>query len=419
MVSAPVADRGVMPAGVLRMPRTVLFGPGQAGALGAAVAGLGHEALLCTDARLANSNELASMLASLETAGVSVTVFAETEPELPVPAIERAIARFRDADIDVVIGVGGGSCLDMAKVVALLRAHGGQLESYYGELRVPGPVTPIVAVPTTAGTGSEVTPVAVVADPARALKVGVSSPHLIPDVAICDPVLTLSCPPALTAATGIDALAHLIEAFTAITRQPTASLAYERVYVGKSVLTDGPAMDGIRRIGRSLLRAYSQPDDEGAREDVMLAALAGGMAFGTAGVAAAHALQYPVGAITHTSHGLGVGVLLPYVMRYNVSARVPEFAAIARALLGDEAPSSERDAAFAAAGAVDHLVAEMQLPRTLADLGLPEGKLREVAELGMRATRLVENNPRALDIDAMHAIATAAWAGDRSFADRV
>ena len=357
------------------------------------------------------------MAASLEAAGVDVTVFAETEPELPVVGIQRCIARFRDSGIDVVVGVGGGSCLDMAKVAALLLAHGGQPENYYGELCVPGPVLPTVAVPTTAGTGSEVTPVAVVTEPARALKVGISSPHLIPDVAICDPELTLSCPPALTAATGIDALAHLIEAFTAVRRESTASLAYERVYVGKSVLTDTAALDGISRMGRSLLRAHSRPLDRTARQEVMLAALEGGMAFGTAGVAAAHALQYPVGAITHTPHGVGVGVLLPYVMRYNMSARVPEFAAIAWALLGEQAPAGEGDAARAAASAVDDLVEGLQLPRTLADLGLPRGRLLEVAELGMQATRLVENNPRPLDVQAMYAIAKAAYEGDRSFPD--
>src|SRR5690606_20101181 len=132
---------------------------------------------------------------------------------------------------DLVIGVGGGSCLDMAKCVALLLTHGGRPDDYYGELKVPGPVLPLIAIPTTAGTGSEVTPVAVLSDSQRSLKVGISSPQLIPTAAICDPELTLTCPPSLTAIAGADALTHAIEAFTATRRAVTSGITQERVFV--------------------------------------------------------------------------------------------------------------------------------------------------------------------------------------------
>jgi alcohol dehydrogenase len=408
------ADFG--PPSAIRLPRTVLFGNGQRAAIAEAVARVGRTALICTDSRLAASTELSEMLALLRSAGVRVTVFAETPPELPVSAIDACVSRLADTQLEVIIGFGGGSCLDMAKVVALVLTHGGQVSDYYGEFRVPGPVRPIVAIPTTAGTGSEATPVAVVTDPHRAIKVGISSPHLIPDTAICDPSLTLTCPAELTAATGADALAHLVEAFTAVRRPPTALLAYQRVFIGKSQLTDGIALRGIKLMGRSLLRAYQHSSDIAARQDVMAAALAGGIALGTAGTAAAHALQYPLGALTHSAHGVGVGVLLPYVMRYNFPACVPEFAQIGRALTGDTAAVDDLSAAHRALKAVDALIAGLGLPSTLAELGLSGDQIGRVADLGLGAARLVENNPRLLDRAAMLAIVRAAYDGDRTVA---
>jgi alcohol dehydrogenase class IV len=401
--------------GVLRLPRTVLFGPGQRHAVADAVAGLGRTALVCTDPRMAASPVLAELVAELSAAGVRVEVFGDTEPELPVDGVVRCVRGLAGLDVDVVVGVGGGSCLDMAKVVALLLTHGGRPQDYYGESVVPGPTLPVVAVPTTAGTGSEATPVAVLADPDREMKVGISSPHLIPHTAVCDPELTHSCPPGLTAHSGADALTHLVESFTAAVRPATPRLAYERVFIGKSALTDHVALQGLELLGRSLLTAHRDPSDARARSDVMLAAFAGGVALGTAGTAAAHALQYPLGAATHTPHGLGVGTLIPYVMRYNLPARVTEFAQVARALGVAEDGRDETSLARAGVEAVDAIVDGLGLPRTIAELGLPEDRVQWLAEQGMGATRLVQNNPRPLDLAAMSAIARAAYTGDRSF----
>lgn len=407
----------VPPLGLVRLPRTILFGAGQRRAIGEAVAPLGKSVLVCTDARLGADPVLAEVVTSLEEAGCTVRVFAETEPELPIGAITACVADLRGTDLDAVVGLGGGSCLDMAKVVALLLSHGGSPRDYYGEFMVPGPTLPVVALPTTAGTGSEVTPVAVLTDPDRLMKVGISSPYLIPQVAICDPELTYSCPAGLTAVTGADALTHVVEAFTAIRRPPTPDLASARVFIGKSAFTDAIALSGLRLLGQSLLSAYRHPDDAPSRADTMMGALAGGIALGTAGTAAAHALQYPLGAITHTSHGIGVGALLPYVMRYNFPARIHEFAQIAETL---GVPSRSADAVAAArAGveAVDAVIDGLGIPATLADLGLPGDRLDQVAEHGLTARRLVENNPRPLDHAAMAAIVRAAYEGDRSFPD--
>ena len=176
--------------GAQRSPNQIVFGAGQRFALGAHTRRLGVRALVCTDARLSADPEFARLLDSLHSAGVEATVFDETIAELPLECILHSAERGQASRPDVVIGIGGGSCLDIAKLTALLLSHGGRPKDYYGEHQVPGPVMPMVAMPTTAGTGSEVTPVAVMGDPARTLKVGISSPYLIPRIAICDPELT-------------------------------------------------------------------------------------------------------------------------------------------------------------------------------------------------------------------------------------
>lgn len=398
--------------GVQRAPRTVVFGAGQRALLGRHAAEYGSTALVCTDGRLADSAEFAGMVLDLEDHGMTVKVWRDTAPELPMSDIDACFDAMEYAGIDVVIGIGGGSCLDLAKAVALLLSHGGPIDRYYGENAVPGPVLPIIAVPTTGGTGSEVTPVCVLSDSRRELKAGISSPHLIPSVAICDPELTYSCPPGLTASAGADALSHLIESFTAIQRPP-AAVGEGRVFIGKNVISDAYARWGLGLLARALPEAFEHPDDEHARADVMLAANAGGYALGVAGTAAAHALQYPLGALTHTAHGLGVGVLLPYVMRYNAPARVQEFGEIAT-ILGVPATGDAEAQALAGVEAVDRLLDRIGIPPTLAELGLAEDQLSYVAELGLKSARLVANNPRPLDADALYEITRAAFTGDRS-----
>lgn len=397
--------------GALRLPRTILFGNGQRGAIGTTAARIGARALICTDARLAATPEFATILADLHDAGVVFQVYDQTAPDLPIESINECVEQVKGFAADLVIGIGGGSCMDLAKVVAVLLTHGGDVRRYYGEFAVPGPVMPLIAVPTTAGTGSEVTPVAVVADSERGAKVGIASPYLIPVAAICDPDLTMSCPPALTACSGADALTHAIEAFTTAARPSDPRLTEEHVFVGKNLLSDHFARLAVFNLFRYLTRAYRDGSDREARRGVMLAALAAGCAFGTAGTAAAHALQYPVGNRTHTAHGDGVATLLPFVMQYNRSARVEAFAELARTIGladGDDESLSQRFVDEVAA-----LLASVGIPRSLKELGLAEGDKDYVAEAGLAATRLVKNNPRPLDLAAMRAITYAAFDGDR------
>ena len=393
----------------LRLPREILFGAGQRHALGTVAARLGTRALVCTDARLAGEPVFEEMLQQLRQAGLDVRVDSEVLPDVPRDSCVEAAERARAFAPDLVIGIGGGSCLDLAKTVALLLRHGGTPDQYYGEGKVPEPIFPVIAVPTTAGTGSEVTPVAVLSDPDRTMKVGISSPHLIPSAAICDPELTLTCPPGLTAIAGADALTHAIEAFTARSREPTPALAQERVFVGKSAITDHFALFAIGKLARSLERAVNDGSFLDARADVMMGALAAGAAFGTAGTAAAHAIQYPIGTITHTAHGLGVACMMPYVMAYNRPAITSELACIAREM--GETGEDEAALADAAVRAVKSLFDRIGIAPDLRTLGLPEERLAWTGEQALTIGRLIDNNPRALDAAGMDRLLRAAFGG--------
>ena len=400
--------------GVLRLPRNIVVGAQQRFAVADIAAEMGSNVLVCTDRRLAASEELQALVLSLQNRNLTVRVFGDTEAELPTPGIIACVEQLKGQDIDVIIGFGGGSCMDMAKVVSVLLTHGGQPSDYYGEFAVPGPVKPVIALPTTAGTGSEATAIAVVSDPGLGMKMGISSPHIIPFASVCDPELTYSCPSSLTAATGADTFVHLVESFTAITREPTRTLASERVFVGKNVLTDSLALDGIRLVGRSLATAYKDPGNVDARGDMMLAALYGGIVLSNAGTAAAHAIQYPVGALTHTPHGVGVGLLLPYVVRHNFSAIVPQLGQIAEALGRDSKGLDARSLAIAGVEAIDEIIAAIELPSTLEELGVKENDLSRIATLSLNSKRLIDNNPVRLDLDAVSSIVQAAFTGDRT-----
>jgi alcohol dehydrogenase class IV len=397
--------------GALRLPASIVFGSGQRAAIGMMTAQLGKRALVCTDARMGSDTQFRAIVADIEASGVQVRVYDQTEADLPIDGISQCVQACSDFKPDIVLGIGGGSCMDMAKCVALLLTHGGSLRDYYGENKIPGAVLPVIAVPTTAGTGSEVTPVAVVADIERGTKVGIASPYLIPIAAVCDPELTITCPPGLTACSGADALTHAIESFTAAPRIPTPDLTVKNVFVGKNILSDTFGLVAVANIFKALPTACRDGKNIEAREQMMLAALTAGCAFGAAGTAAAHAIQYPVGNDTHTPHGVGVALLLPYVMEFNRPSCVAAFAQIGRAigLSGDDEKISHD-----LIDEVAKLLHTIGIPRTLAELGLAENRQDATAESAIGAARLVNNNPRKLDLDAMKAITRAAYSGDRA-----
>ncbi|WP_319518588.1 iron-containing alcohol dehydrogenase [uncultured Martelella sp.] len=397
--------------GLTRAPACIIFGPGQRDAAALHAARLGRRALLVTDARLSANPDFAALRDALAGAGLETATFDGVEAELPVACIEAGARAGRDHEADMVLAIGGGSCLDAAKVIALLLSHGGRPQDYYGENKVPGPVLPLIALPTTAGTGSEVTPVAVLADPERAMKIGIASPYLIPTISICDPELTLSCPPGLTAVSGADALTHAIEAFTTLRRDANPDLSTDHVFTGKNAMSDLFALEAIRLIAGSLEQAVRAGNDLEARAAMSRGALLAGLAFGVAGTAAAHAIQYPVGALTHTPHGAGVATLMPYVMAWNHAYCEAELAQIGSAMGLDATGDTHADA-LAAIREVARLFKAIAIPETLEELGLADSLLDQVARDSLGAERLVKNNPRPLDLDGMSRIVAAAQTGN-------
>jgi alcohol dehydrogenase len=381
---------------VLRAPSQVLFGVGMAEAAGRVAATYGRRVLVCTDPIIAETPGFATVRASLSG---EVAVFSDAAVDVPRTAIDAAVELGRAHEPDAVVAVGGGSVIDLAKMTALLLAHDGPLEDYYPVQSVPGPVVPLVALPTTAGTGSEATPVAVITDPTTQMKVGVASPHLIPRHAICDPLLTVGAPPTVTAHSGIDALSHAVEAYMAAREDPSPDLVLGRPQVGKNLLSDALALEAAGHLARNLARAVQDGSDVEARTGMLYGSLLAGIAFGNSGVSAAHALQFAVGAATHTSHGLGTGLLLPYCMEFNRPVSERELAALER-VFGAEPVTFVHD-----------LGQRIGLPASLAEIGVARADLRGMAEASSGIKRLIDNNPRPLDADALERILEAAWEG--------
>nr|WP_189424733.1 iron-containing alcohol dehydrogenase [Devosia pacifica] len=400
--------------GVSRSPRNIMFGAGQRFAVAKSAASLGKRLFVVTDARLEADRQFAELVEAIRAAGVELALYSGIKPELPAACLTKGVAEGKAFGADVVLGIGGGSCIDAAKAIAILLSYGEPLSSYYGEFKVPGPTLPVIAMPTSSGTGSEVTPVAVVADAERDLKVGIASPYLIPHTAICDPELTYSCPPELTAMSGADALVHAIEAFTTAKRTPTAETAHEHVFLGKNELSDLTALAAIEHIGASLERACTSPNDETARSRMMFGALLAGQAFGVAGTSVCHAAQYPIGAKTHTPHGLGVAAMLPFALAFNRSHAGADIVRVGCALGADVAGRGEDAAVEATIQHVERLLGVIGVPVSLAAMGLSEADLDWTAEHAMASARLIKNNPRPIDLEAMRYLIGAAHAGDRS-----
>jgi alcohol dehydrogenase len=282
------------------------------------------------------------------------------------------------------VGVGGGSSLDVAKAIGMLAKNDGKAEDYIGLETVPSPGLPTIMIPTTAGTGSEVTFTAVFTMREKKKKGGINSRFLYPDLALLDPLLTLSLPPNITATTGMDALTHAIEAFTSLQSNPMSDLV---------------AREAIALVGANLKRAFEQGDDLEARREMLLASLLGGLALASAGVTACHALAYPLGAFFDIPHGLANAVLLPYIMGYNAESAEAKFAQVG-SLLG--AKESEEATVLSRAGVdlVKSLSKGIGIPERLRELRVPESDIENMAEMAMTVARPIENNPRKMTKEA-------------------
>jgi alcohol dehydrogenase class IV len=344
--------------------------------------------LIVTDPILVTAGLAEQVQAPLREARVAVDVFSGGEPEPSLSAAGNCIDAARRFQPDAVLGLGGGSNMDLAKITATVLAHGGSPRDYVGDDKIPGPIGPLICVPTTAGTGSEVSAAAVLTDTENQMKVGVLSNYLRPRVALVDPLLTVPCPPKVSADSGIDALTHAIEAYTAVDNETFPLPPSERsVYQGRHPLGDVLAEKAIRLIGQHLRTAVREGNNLDAREGMALAATLAGLAFSNVGVALVHAMEYPVGGAVHCSHGAGNGLLLPFVMRFNLSERRPQFATIAR-LLGEEAEPEK------AIRAVERLRNDIGIPQRLRDIGVRTEMLRPFAEKAAGIRRILRVNPR-------------------------
>lgn len=410
MSGASVAGLCPSATGVLRPPAEVLFGNGSRASLPRVLADLGTRVFVCSDPVIAETADFAHFVGAARERGLDIAAYSDVEPELPLAGVARATDVARRHGPDVVVGYGGGSTLDLAKLLAITLVTDEPLANFYGENLVPAGVLPVVAVPTTAGTGSEATPVAVVADPSRALKVGISSPRLVPVAAVVDPELTYTCPAPVTAFSGIDALTHAIESASA--RQHALDLTGQLpVFVGANALSGVLARQAAAAIAPNLAIAVREPGNAAARDHVAYGSLLAGMAFGTGGTHLSHALQYPIGDATHTPHGLGVGLLLPYVMEACLPFSRPVLADLARAMGACDDGLADDEAAVAGIRSVVELRATIGVPHTLAEIGVGQGDLNQLGLLASQVGRLVNNTPASDPRTLIVPVLSSAWNG--------
>jgi alcohol dehydrogenase class IV len=348
--------------------------------------------LIVTDAILVKSGTVDLALAQL--GGRRYGIFDQVKPEPEISIVEDCTRAYRDGGHDGLIGLGGGSAIDIAKGVAAFAGHEGPLAELFGVDLVKRKGPALIAIPTTAGTGSEVTNVAIFSDKEAQLKKGIVSDYLLPDVALVSPIMTLTCPRSVTAASGVDALVHAVESYLSVNASP---------------ITDAIALGAIKLIAKALPKAYANPSSLQAREDMATASLMAGMAFGNAGVGAVHALAYPLGGRFNIAHGVSNALLLPYVMEWNKMACVERFRDIAEAMGVRVAALSDKDAADQAVKAMADLCAAVDIPSGLRSFNVPEDAIPAMAEEASKIDRLMRNNPRKLTAADIEKIYRAAY----------
>jgi alcohol dehydrogenase class IV len=369
-----------MPQFTFETTPKIICEQGAAKRLGEIARGLGmSQVFLVTDIGLMKAGLIDGALTSFSEAGVKVTVFSDVLADPPEVSVQAAVKAAALVHADGVIGFGGGSSLDTAKLVALLVKTPQELPTIYGIGLARGPRLPLIQVPTTAGTGSEVTPIAILTTPSHEKK-GVVSPLLHPDVAVLDSLLTLGLPPAITAMTGVDAMVHAIEAFTSRSK--------------KNALSDALAIKALQLLYANLPAAVSDGKDAQVRENMLLGSLLAGMAFANAPVGAVHALAYPLGGHYQLPHGLTNSLVLLPVLKFNLSTAESLYAELGRAILPELNSVSDALAASNFIEAIATHVITMPYAQRLREVGVKEHELEMLARDAMNVQRLLINNPR-------------------------
>ena len=376
-------------------PNRVLFGIGAAKEIGKETKALGGtKVLIVTDSGVVSSGLVASLRTNLEEAGLKVFLFDRVEPEPSAFLVDESAQLAKETGVDVVIGVGGGSSLDIAKGASLLASNPGNVLDYCGMDLIPKRGLPKILVPTTAGTGSEVTRVFVLTDKRDNMKKVVFSNYAIPELALVDPMLTISMPSKVTADTGMDALVHAIETYVSMNATPFSDLL---------------ASKAIELIAKYLPMAFAKGENIEARYHMSLASLLAGMAFASGGLGAVHALAYPLGTEYHLPHGRTNAIMLPHVMEFNLIGNRPRYALIAEMMGKREVTIDLRAGAVKAVEAVIQLLDDVQIPYHLKDYGISKEAIPKLVEGGMKQARLFVPNPRDLREEGVEAIYTKAW----------
>ncbi len=364
------------------IPPTVITGIGAAEQAGEQAKRLGaRTALVVTDIGIVKLGYTEALVSQLRGVGIGASTFSDVTPDPTLQNVTDGLKQYRNEGCDLIISIGGGSAIDCGKAIAIALTNDGELFEFMGVDKVPNPGAPLIAIPTTGGTGSECTKVTVITDIERNVKMMLSSPCLMARVAIVDPLLSLTTPPHLTSAVGVDALTHAIEAYISKRAQP---------------ITDALALEAIRMISGSLRQAWADGENIKARTEMMVAASIAGMAFSNSSVALVHGMSRPIGAYFHVHHGLSNAVLLLDVMEYSVVGAPDRFADIARAMgepIDGLSPMCQADAAI---NSVERLVNDLQMPR-LGQIGIDKTKFEAVVDqmaLDALASGSPSNNPR-------------------------
>jgi alcohol dehydrogenase class IV len=369
--------------------RRVYCEPGASAKLGQLMAELGaSRVVVVTDPGVMKLGLPQAGLDSLKAAGIAVTIYDRTEADPPEKLVHEAVAVAKDFKADGVIGFGGGSSMDIAKLVAFLPVATQPLSEIYGVGNARGKRLPLIQVPTTAGTGSEVTGIAIITT-GESEKKGVVSPLLLPDIALLDADLTLGLPRAVTAATGVDAMVHAIEAYTSKNK--------------KNAMSDALGREALRLLSKNI-RTVCSPEgmkDRAARSEMLLGAMLAGMAFANAPVAAVHALAYPVGGHFHVPHGLSNALMLPHVLRFNLEVPLAagQYAELAPIFVPGKSFSSATAGAAALLAELEAIIDDVKLEKQLRQVGISHNHLPMLAKDAMNQQRLLVNNPREVNYD--------------------
>lgn len=372
----------------------IIMGSGSVKTIGTEVKKRGiARVLIVTDKGVISAGLMKSLEESLKASRIKYAVFDRVEPDPRYEIVAECVEAARQSKAQMLIGLGGGSPMDITKVSAVMLTNKGPIGSYFGIDLIPRPGLPTILIPTTAGTGSEVTPIAILSDEGEKLKKGIVSPYLYPTMGILDPDLTVGLPPAVTAATGMDALIHAIEAYTSI---------------NATTITDMFCIKAIELIYRNIRIAYAKGDNMEARTAMMEGALLAGIAFANAGVTAVHAFAYPIGAEFHIPHGIANTLMLPHVIRFNVLGNLEKFAQLAKPFGIPVEGLDNLAIVDRVIAAIDRLADDIRVPRHLADFGVKEKDIPVLADGVMKVTRLLANNPRTLTLEDAKRIYKAA-----------